>query len=219
MTIVKFPTDFRKLSAAKRRALQQCAPSLASDAMHGRQTMDAGIKPIGRGMKLIGQARTVLARGDNSPAMAAIPLMRPGEVMVVDAGEGALHATWGDITTLEAAQRGVSGVVVGGAVRDTADIIEMGFPVFCRAITLRGPAQGIDGAIDVPIVVGGVTVRPGDVIFGDDDGVVVIPLEDLDAVIAGTRAKLVKEKGWIAAVRAGGSLAGAIGVPDPEPMS
>ena len=218
MTIVKFPTNFRKLTAAKRRALQACAPSLASDVMQGRQTMDAAIKPIARGMKLLGQARTILARGDNGPAMAAIPLMRPGEVMVIDAGERDLHAHWGDITSLEAAGRGVAGAVVGGAVRDTAEIIEMGFPLFCRAITLRGPAAGPDGAIDLPIVVGGIAVRPGDVVFGDDDGVVVIPLDEIDAVIAAARAKLVKEKGWIAAVKSGGSLAAALGVPEPEPL-
>ena len=101
---------------------------------------------------------------------------------------------------------------------DTAEIIEMGFPLFCRAITLRGPAAGPDGAIDLPIVVGGIAVRPGDVVFGDDDGVVVIPLDEIDAVIAAARAKLVKEKGWIAAVKSGGSLAAALGVPEPEPL-
>jgi len=218
VTIVKFPTKFRKVSAAQRRALQACAPSLASDAMQGRQTMDAGIKPIARGMKMLGQARTVLARGDNGPAMAAIPLMRPGEVMVIDGGERDLHTHWGDITTLDAAQRGVAGAVVGGSVRDTGEIIEMGFPLFARGATLRGPPAGPDGAIDLPVVVGGIVVHPGDVVFGDDDGVVVIPLDELDAVIAATRAKLVKEKSWIAAVRSGGSLAAAIGIPEPKPV-
>tara|TARA_B100001123_G_scaffold140497_1_gene163297 strand:- start:1476 stop:2141 length:666 start_codon:yes stop_codon:yes gene_type:complete len=215
MTIDRFPITFRELSSIKRSELQEYNPSLAADVMPGHQTMNASIKPLIRGMKLLGQARTVLAHGSNGPAMATIPFMSPGEVIVVDAGARDLHAHWGDITTLEAKQRGVSGAVIGGAIRDSAEIIKMNFPLFCSARTLQGSPKDPRGAIDVPVVVGGVTVRPGDVIFGNDDGVVVIPIENVDEVISACRAKRAKEEVWISEIKSGGSLADAVGVTKP----
>lgn len=215
MSILHHKIAYARLSLARRSAFDKLSPSLIADAMGGLQTMDSGIRPLTPGARVLGQARTVLMRGSNAPAIAAIPLARRGEVLVIDAGDDLAHAAWGDITTLEAARRGIAGVIVGGAVRDVTGIREIGLPLFCRGVVARGPARGDDGAIDVPITVGGAIVRPGDVIMADDDGIVVVPLDELDAVIVAAKDKARKEKGWVDAVKAGGTLAAAIGILPP----
>lgn len=211
--IVEFPT----LPAETIASAGGIAASLLGDAMNRSGIMEAAIKPIGPGMQLAGQARTVTTMsGDNGIIHAAIPHMRAGEVLVVDAARVEDVAVWGEIMTHCAMQHGVAGLVVDGAIRDVAAIRVMGFPVYCRAVVPRGPHKGFGGTIDAPIACGGVPVSPGDLIVGDDDGIAVVPLADVDSVLAGAKAAEAREQQTIEKIRQGMTSAELLGLAEPE---
>lgn len=217
MTITRCAIDFPPLDDAARKALASLDTSLLSDAMGGRQTVAAAIKPIKPGLRLVGQARTVFCPGRVVAAACAVALGRPGEVLVIDGGGGQAHASFGGILALDAIRRGLAGCVVDGAVRDAAELSAMEFPIFCRAVIPRADGRDPNGEIDGPVGLGGVWVHPGDAVVGDDDGVVVVPLAEVGEVIAAAHAKREAEAGWIAAIEDGKSLAEAHGFDIPEP--
>ena len=150
-------------------------PNLA-DAMHKKGAM-VGIRPLKNGYKMVGKAVTVRsADGDWAKPVEAIDRAGEGEVIVINAGSGHI-AVWGELATWSCKVKGISGVVIDGAVRDTDDIKEMGFPVFSRYVAPNaGEPKGF-GEIGAEITCGGICVREGDWIVGDDSGVVVIPQE------------------------------------------
>jgi 3-hexulose-6-phosphate synthase/6-phospho-3-hexuloisomerase len=162
-----------------------------SDAMHRKGEM-AGIRPIVSGVKAAGKALTVRTYpGDWAKPVESVDLAEPGTVIVIDAGGGG-KAVWGELATWSCVQKGVSGVVVDGAVRDIDVIRDLRFPVFAKTVNpTAGDPKGF-GEINVEIICGGVKVRPGDWIIADDNGVVVVPKED--AVEIANRAKDVYEK-------------------------
>jgi regulator of RNase E activity RraA len=185
--------------------------------MNRSGVMAAAIKPVAAGTRLAGQARTVTAMsGDNGIIHAAIPHMKPGEVLVVEAARVEDVAVWGEIMAHSAMQRSVAGLVLDGAIRDVAEIREMGFPVYCRAVVPRGPHKGFGGTIDAPIACGGVSVSPGDLIVGDDDGVAVVPLADVERILAAAQAAQAREAETIAKIRGGMTSAEILGIPEPE---
>lgn len=140
--------------------------------------MEHAIKPLDWRRPIAGRAFTVdSAPGDNLTIHYGASLARPGDVLVVDAKQFVAAAPWGDVLSHYAMNRGLAGLVIDGAVRDSRAIIEMGFPVFCRGVCIKGTDKVNLGRVDEPIVCGGVTVRPGDVIVGDADGVTVVPQE------------------------------------------
>jgi len=214
VVIKRYETDFRRLTESEIETLTKLGPALLSDAMKGAQTLSGAIRPLAAGTRVAGRARTVASYDDNSAVCVALPLMKKGDIMVIDANAGTDFAVWGDITALEAVKREIGGVVIDGVIRDSAAIRAMSLPLFCRGATPRGPGPFRQGLIDGAVRVGGVTVRPGDVIVGDDDGVVAIPLGDLEKVIENARAKEKVEAKYIAAVNSGGSLAKARGLPE-----
>lgn len=165
------------------------------DAMGRYGIMDYQIKPIETGMRLLGPAVTVLTRpGDALFVARAADIAKPGDVIVIDSGGYCDVSVIGErITYYMQAKRGVNGIVVDGAVRDVKGIREQAFPTFARAITPRIFGSQGPGAINVPISCGGVPVNPGDLVFGDDDGVVVIPRSDVDRVLALTDEHLAGE--------------------------
>jgi len=145
-----------------------------SDGSHRLPCM-SGIRPLAPGLKTAGPAVTVRTYpGDWSKPVQAIDLAQPGDVLVIDAG-GIGPAVWGELATQSCVQRGLAGVVVDGAVRDTAEIRGLKFPTYSRLILSNaGDPKGL-GEINVPITVGGVRVEPGDWIIADDDGVMAAP--------------------------------------------
>lgn len=155
------------------------------DAMGRYGVMDYEIKPISLGMRLLGPAVTVLTRpGDALFVAKAADVAQPGDVIVVDAGGYKDVSIIGErIAYYMQNKRGVQGLLVDGAVRDARGIRELGFPTFARSVTPRIFGVQGPGAINVPISCGGVPVNPGDLIFGDDDGVVVVPREDVERVL------------------------------------
>ena len=154
------------------------------DAMAAHGILDHRIKPIRLGMRLCGPAVTVLTRpGDALFIQKVADVAQPGDVIVVDAGGYEEAAIIGERITYYMHSRGIQGIVVDGAVRDTAGIAEIGFPTFAKAVTPRIYGTVGPGAINVPIQCGGIPVIPGDLILGDDDGVVAVPCDDVDRVL------------------------------------
>lgn len=198
---------FRALSAEEIHAWRAIPPAVASDCMNRTQVMRAAIKPIVQDTILCGQARTVTTMvGDCGPICALIAAAQAGEIIVVDAGGVEDIAVWGGVMTEEAVQRRIGGAVIDGAVRDVSDLRKAGFPMFCKAIVPRGPHHGFGGSVDTPASVGGVPVRSGDIVLGNDDGVVIVPLERAADVLTAAQAHLLKEEGWIKAIRAGETI-------------
>jgi len=139
--------------------------------------MDVRIKPVWRGARLAGEAFTVRTpAGQHRAVREAAEQAPPGTVLVVDGGGAVDRALWGDKMSALALERGIAGLVVDGAVRDVSGIEALGFPVFAAAIVPTGPAgRDQPGEQEVEITCGGRPVRPGDVVYADADGVVVVP--------------------------------------------
>lgn len=153
------------------------------DAMERLNVVDGAIHPVWRGARMAGRAFTVyVAGGDNRGIHEAIPRLAPGDVLVVNGQGIANRALIGELIAGRAAARGCAGFVIDGAVRDVRDLEEMGFPVFARGLSPAGPYRNGPARLGVPVAVGSVVVRPGDIVVGDDDGVVVVPFEEAAAV-------------------------------------
>ncbi len=217
MPLTRHKVDFAKLSADQIDAWREIPPSIVSDCMNRTGAMQARIAPLAPGTRLAGQARTVRSMvGDNSASHRAIGLMAPGEVLVVDAGAASDVAVWGAIMTHAAMAHEIAGVVIDGSVRDAGEIRELGFPCYAAGITPAGPHKGFGGEIDSVVSCGGCTVRPGDLIVGDDDGVAVVPLEAAERLLQESRDKIAAEEVAIAAAKAGTLPADRLGIPEPD---
>ncbi|WP_370100220.1 RraA family protein [Bradyrhizobium yuanmingense] len=177
--------------------------ALLSDQLH-RNCGSIGLIPYHSPAPLAGTAVTVKTRGgDNLAILRAYDFCRPGDVMVVDAGGDISNALVGGIMTLGAASLGLAGMVLDGAIRDLAEIRQRTFPVYARGVTHRGPYKDGPGAINVPITVGGMPVNAGDIIVGDQDGLLAFPPSLAATVIEKALAQEQKEHGTIHAIREG----------------
>jgi 4-hydroxy-4-methyl-2-oxoglutarate aldolase len=174
------------------------------EAMGRKGALDSHIKPISRGMKLAGPAITVEAPfGDNLMLHKAIEVAGPGDVIVCNAGGGTEAGVWGEIMAVAAQARGIAGIVVDGSVRDSEAMTRRGFPVFSRGICIKGTIKESLGPINHPMSLAGVMIFPGDIVVGDDDGVVVIPRNDADTVLKKCQEREAKEKGIMKRLEAG----------------
>ncbi len=178
------------------------------DAMARQGLVDHRIKPVRAGMRVLGPAVTVLTRpGDALYVAHAADVAQPGDVIVIDAGGFDDLSVIGDrIAYYMMKIRSVAGIVVDGAVRDVAGIRELGLPTFCKGVTARLSGSQGPGAINVPIVCGGVVVNPGDLVVGDDDGVVIVPRDDVKRTLDLTDEHLAGELARLDQVNAGMAL-------------
>ncbi len=217
MAIQRHDISFPSLDAEDLAAWRDVPPAIVSDCMNRGQAMAARIKPLAAGMRLTGQARTVAVMvGDNGALHRAIGLARPGEILVVDAHAHVDTAIWGGIMTRAAVARGLGGLVIDGAVRDSAEIRELGFPCFASAVVPAGPHKGFGGVLDAPLSCGGCAVQPGDIIVGDDDGVAVVPLAGSAPLLKAARAKMAQEREILAAIERGELPADLMGIAIPD---
>jgi 4-hydroxy-4-methyl-2-oxoglutarate aldolase len=155
-----------------------------SDACGNLNTMDSGIQAMTPGARICGPACTVSTRGgDFVTTLMGLALAQAGDVLVVDNQGKADVALWGEITTAEAQRKGLAGLVVEGNVRDIEGIRSRKFPVFARGTVPRVVGRSSLGEVNVTIQCGGVVVRPGDIVVGDADGVVVVAREKAVAVL------------------------------------
>lgn len=220
MALQRYDVTFEALSDAALTAWREIPAAVVSDVMNRSQVMAARIKPVGAGMRICGQARTVnCMAGDNSAPHHLIGMCKPGEVLVVDARGAVNVAIWGGIMTEAALHRKLGGIVVEGAIRDVAEIRAHGFPAFSSAVVPAGPHKAFGGIIDGTVSVGDCPVSPGDLIIGDDDGVAVVPLAWTTRMLQAAQEKIASEAETIRRIRAGELTADMMGLPAPEVIS
>ncbi|MDM5245813.1 MULTISPECIES: RraA family protein [unclassified Lysinibacillus] len=166
-----------------------------SDATGGHTNLHSSIKPLADHYKIAGRAVTVrLPDGENGAVLEAIRVASEGDILVIDAKGNTNRAVAGDFVLSLAKGIGVQGFVVDGVIRDIAAIRELDFPVFSRGTTVAAGNKNGGGKVNVPIAIGGVTVHPGDYIMGDVDGVVVVPQDDAERIVAAAEAKIQKDE-------------------------
>lgn len=166
-----------------------------SDAMAGMGTMSYKIKPVAGGMKIVGTAITVnLKSGSNFMLHTAIALAGKGYVLVASGKGNQSVALIGDLMTRAAKKQAIEGFVIDGLVRDVADLRELKLPIFCTGAIPAGPDREGAGEINLPIACGGITVNPGDLIVGDDDGVVAVPRGKISEVLSAAKKKELAEE-------------------------
>lgn len=190
--------------ASKCAALLKFGTATVHEAQGQKGAVNGAIRPVDPAMRVAGPALTVRCRpGDNLALHYALTKIQPGQVLVVDA-EGFTEAgPWGDVMSMAAMLRGCAGLVIDGSVRDSQTIIDMGFPVFSRGLSIKGTNKYQPGQVGVPVVLGGVLVRTGDVIVGDRDGLVVVLAEDIDMAIETSQAREDKEVAFREKLKAG----------------
>jgi len=181
----------------------------------GKETknlMDPAIRPVDIGMRMAGPAVTVdCPPGDSTALHFAMTLCLPGDVLVVN-GSGRPVALFGGIMAAQANRSGVAGIVVDGGVRDVGDFRRLGFPCFARFITAQGAVKKKMGDINVPIVCGGLTVNPGDLVVADEDGVVVVPRLKAAEVLEACRKRIAIEKRNVRLIEKGATTVELLGL-------
>lgn len=162
------------------------------------------LRPLAPEMVAAGPALTVRCRpGDNLALHRAIAAAVPGDVLVVDYGGSTESGPFGEIMALACQLRGMAGLVTDGSVRDSARLIEMGFPVFARGLNIRGTTKLDHGEIGQPVTLGGVRIERGDLVVADADAVLVVPAADADAALSAGEARAAKEARMMERLRAG----------------
>jgi RraA family protein len=175
-----------------------------SDVMMRLTAGGARLRPMHAGSPMAGCALTVKTRpGDNLFVHKALDLAQQGDVVVVDAGGDLTNAIIGELMSGYAASRGIAGIVINGAIRDADTLRKNDFPVYAAGVTHRGPYKDGPGQVNVAVSLDGMVVRPGDIVVGDGDGVLCIPLEQAEAICAAAEEKHAQEEQTIAAIAAG----------------
>ncbi|MCL2368491.1 MAG: RraA family protein [Oscillospiraceae bacterium] len=174
-----------------------------ADNMGRIACLETGIVPFTE-VPLLGTAITVKAApNDNLMFHKAIDMAQPGDVIVVDGEASLAHSLCGDIMYTYAKQKGIVGFVVDGCIRDVDSLEALAFPVYARGVQPKGPYKNGPGEVNVPISCGGIVVHPGDIVYGDADGVVVIREADAPALIELSRKHVAMEEGIFEGIRTG----------------
>jgi regulator of RNase E activity RraA len=200
--------DFERLSPEVIAAAARFQPAILADVAGRRGSMHGRIAALSPTMRCAGSAITVEVRpGDNLMIHAAMALAKPGDVLVVDGKADQTCALMGEIMISSCRKLGLAGVVVDGAMRDSLELREIGFPVFSFGTNPNGPTKNIGGRINHPVSVGGVMVSPGDFITADADGVVVVEKWKIASLLPLAEKKVADEAKRIAAIAEGATSA------------
>jgi 4-hydroxy-4-methyl-2-oxoglutarate aldolase len=195
------------------KEIAKFSPATLHEAQGRRGALDSRIKPIGSGMRACGPAVTAQCPpGDNLMLQAAISVARPGDVLVVSAGNHTEQGGFGEVLTTACLARGIAGLVTDAGVRDGLAIKKLGFPVFCLGSCMKGTVKETLGTVNQPVVIGGVWVRPGDLVSADDDGVVIVRQEEAAEVAARAREREEKEARFMQALRNGANVLEVLGM-------
>lgn len=187
-------TDIARADAAIVDALGDLGSATVHEAMGRIGYAGERIRPIQQGVAISGSAITVLAApGDNLMVHAAIEQSIAGDVIVVVPVTDSPYGFIGELMATQMQVRGVRGYVTSGGVRDTAELRVMGFPVWTAHVSARGTVKDTAGSVNVPVVLGGVVVGPGDIVVADDDGVTIVARELAAQTLKAARARAVKE--------------------------
>lgn len=170
--------------------MKKYSPATIHEAQGKRGALDHNIKPIKPGLKVCGPALTAQCHiGDNLMIFQAIELAKPGDVLVLSAGNNPAQGGFGDVLAAACVGRGIVGLVIDAGVRDGRGLRELGLPVFSLGLCMKGTSKDTLGTVNQPIVVGGELITPGDIICGDDDGVVVVREAHIEAFAKACQAR------------------------------
>lgn len=207
MTLGIVVTDIARADPDAVDALAAHGVATVHEAMGRTGLAGPSIRPIQQGARIGGTAVTALCwPGDNLMIHAAIEQCRAGDVLVVATTSPSTDGAFGDLFATALAARGVRGLVTTTGVRDTEDLRRMGFPAWSRGVHAQGTVKATAGSVNVPVVVEGMSVRPGDVVIADDDGVVCVPRARTAEVLAAAEARVAKEDADRAAYGSGAEL-------------
>lgn len=197
-------TKFQRPAASLLMAFNEYSAATVYEAAGRIGSVDPAIKPLAKGMRLCGPALTVLCfPNDNLMLHKALQIAQPGDIIVAATG-GFPHAGYfGDLMATSALARKVGGMAIDGTVRDGVEIVEKGFQVFCRGTCMRGTVKSNLGLINHPTLFGEIVVNPGDLVLGDDDGIVIIPQNKMEEVQESARRRVANEKDKVAALSKG----------------
>ena len=185
--------------------LRELEVSALCDADKGLPVVDPGVRAMVPDVRMAGPAVTVVAADDHLPVFSALEAAAEGDVLVIATGRGGV-AVVGELFCTEARRRGLAGVVVDGFCRDVAGLRRLGLPVFARGTTPMSGSTVSRAAVGGEIECGGVTVAAGDVVFGDDDGVVIAAPGRVEAALGAAEAIARSEQAMLAAMGRGTSL-------------
>lgn len=195
--------------------MQFRSSTAVNDAMKQVATMHHSIKPVYSGIELIGTAFTVYCQpGGIITCHKALAEAPKDSILVIDGHGYPNDAIWGGLMSIEAKEKGFKGVIIDGAIRDLTTIKELNFPVFARNSTPRVGKNKELGTVGIPISCGGVTVNTGDLIIGDDDGVIVIPQDNIHEILEKADNIDKKEEEIAAEVKKGGNIGQILGLFD-----
>ena len=199
--------DFERVSPDVVKRAGGFAASILADVAGRRGTLHGRIAPVTPEMKCAGPAFTIEVRpGDNLMIHTAICMAKPGDILVIDGKADRTCALMGSIMINACKKAGLGGVVIDGAVRDTEELRELGFPVYAICANPNGPTKFVPGRINWPISCGGIAIRPGDLLVGDADGVVVVEREKAESLLEDAAKKVADERARIADIVAGRNL-------------
>jgi 4-hydroxy-4-methyl-2-oxoglutarate aldolase len=194
-------------------ALQRFPTGALCNAHSGVKALDSSIAPLYDGARLCGPAKTArISPGQNAGIHRTAHRAAPGEVLVVDGGAAKTFGPFGDILATFCRRKKIAGLVISSTIRDTAEIRQMQFPVFCMGANPTATAKMDPGEIDVAIMCGGVLIRPGDFVVGDDDGVVVLSREIASEVVNLAEGVLRKEEDILKQIAAGATTCEIFGL-------
>lgn len=186
--------DFERVAPEVVRKASEFQAAILADVAGRRGTVNGRIRALSPTMKVAGPAFTIEVRpGDNLMIHAAMAMAKPGDVLVIDGKADLTCALMGTIMMLGCKVTGLAGVVIDGAVRDTLELAELGFPVFAAGANPNGPTKFVPGRINWPISIGGIACNPGDLVVGDADGVVIIEREKAESLLPLARKKVDDE--------------------------
>jgi 4-hydroxy-4-methyl-2-oxoglutarate aldolase len=197
-------TDPPRAAIAEVDTLAEFGVATVHEAVGRTGYLGPDLRPVQDAARIGGTAVTVLCwPGDNLMIHAAVEQCRPGDVLVVTTTSPSRDGLFGELFATALQHRGVRGLVINTGVRDVADLRAMGFPTWSAAVSAQGTVKATAGAVNVPIVIGGQTIRPGDAVLADDDGVLRVPREAVGGAVGAARARLDKEAATRRAFREG----------------
>lgn len=184
--------------------LARLGTATIGEAAPSARIVDVPLGPLDPDMAVAGPALTVrCVPGDNLALHRAIAVAEPGDVLVVDYGGSVASGPFGEIMALACQMRGIAGMIIDGSVRDSRNIVELGFPLFCRGLDIRGTTKLDPGEVGASIALGSAKVRRGDFVVADADAILILPREDAeDAAVAG-EARVAKEAAIMDRLRSG----------------